>query len=349
MAFGAVATRRKRSRLTRVQPRIRPACGIFQLRCKPGLHAQHCAPFEKEPVIKKDLALQLAPRVIEMVRARSMQAGEPLREQMFAEALGVSRSPVRRVLALLAEWGLAVQEPNRGYFLQQDAAQIQPASVPLPSDPIEDLYLRLVDDILSGAVPAEFFEAQLLRRYQVPRGQLLKVLNRLASEAMVERKPGQGWGVKDFVNNAEAYIQSYRFRMAIEPAALREPGYQVNHAAFAKAREQQQALLDGDIYRLSRAQLFEVGAQFHELLVQGSANIFFIDAIRQQNQLRRFIGYKANVDRSRLMAQCQEHIHLLDLIESDRLEEAAQFLCKHLDDVGRLKARQVGVQQDAGA
>ncbi|ERH49174.1 hypothetical protein O204_10480 [Pseudomonas simiae] len=35
-------------------------------------------------MIKKDLALQLAPRVIDMVRARSMKAGEPLREQTRA-------------------------------------------------------------------------------------------------------------------------------------------------------------------------------------------------------------------------------------------------------------------------
>jgi len=299
-------------------------------------------------VIKKDLALQLAPRVIDLVRARSMKAGEPLREQTFAQALGVSRSPIRRVFALLAEWDLAIQEPNRGYFLKQDAGQIQEATFPLASDPFEDFYLRVVDDILGGEIPAHFFEAQLLRRYEVPRGQLLKVLNRLASEAMVERKPGQGWSLKDFVHNAQTHIQSYRFRMAIEPAALLEPGYQINHAAFAKARQQQQAMLDGDIHTLSRAQLFQVGAQFHELIVQCSGNVFFIDAIRQQNQLRRFMGYKANVDRTRLMAQCQEHIHLLDLIESDRREEAAQFLWRHLDEVGRLKTSQDVMPKDDG-
>jgi DNA-binding GntR family transcriptional regulator len=83
------------------------------------------------------------------------------------------------------------------------------------------------------------------------------------------------------------------------------------------------------------------------MIVQCSGNVFFIDAIRQQNQLRRFIGYKANVDRTRLMAQCQEHIHLLDLIESDRREEAAQFLWKHLDEVGRLKTQQ-DVMPDEG-
>jgi len=291
-------------------------------------------------VIKKDLALQLAPQVIDMVRARSMRAGEPLREQTFAQALGVSRSPIRRVFALLAEWDLATQEPNRGYFLKQDAGEIQASAFPLASDPFEDFYLRVVDDILAGEIPSHFFEAQLLRRYEVPRGQLLKVLNRLAGEAMVERKPGQGWELKDFVHNTKAHIQSYRFRMAIEPAALLEPGYQVNQAAFANARQQQQALIDGGINTLSRAQLFQIGAQFHELIVQCSGNVFFIDALRQQNQLRRFMGYKANIDRSRLVTQCQQHIQLLDLIESGRREEAAQFLWRHLDEVGRLKTHQ---------
>jgi DNA-binding GntR family transcriptional regulator len=291
-------------------------------------------------VIKKDLALQLAPQVIDMVRARSMRAGEPLREQTFAQALGVSRSPIRRVFALLAEWDLATQEPNRGYFLKQDAGEIQASAFPLASDPFEDFYLRVVDDILAGEIPTHFFEAQLLRRYDVPRGQLLKVLNRLAGEAMVERKPGQGWELKDFVHNTTAHIQSYRFRMAIEPAALLEPGYQVNQAAFANARQQQQALIDGGINTLSRAQLFQIGAQFHELIVQCSGNVFFIDALRQQNQLRRFMGYKANIDRSRLVTQCQQHIQLLDLIESGRREEAAQFLWRHLDEVGRLKTHQ---------
>lgn len=291
-------------------------------------------------MIKKDLALQLAPQVIDMVRARSMRAGEPLREQTFAQALGVSRSPIRRVFALLAEWDLATQEPNRGYFLKQDAGEIQASAFPLASDPFEDFYLRVVDDILAGEIPTHFFEAQLLRRYDVPRGQLLKVLNRLAGEAMVERKPGQGWELKDFVHNTTAHIQSYRFRMAIEPAALLEPGYQVNQAAFANARQQQQALIDGGINTLSRAQLFQIGAQFHELIVQCSGNVFFIDALRQQNQLRRFMGYKANIDRSRLVTQCQQHIQLLDLIESGRREEAAQFLWRHLDEVGRLKTHQ---------
>lgn len=290
-----------------------------------------------KPMIKKDLAEQLAPKIIDMARARSMRAGEPLREEAFAKELGVSRSPIRRGFALLEELGLATKEPNRGYYLTCDASAIDISDKLLDADPFEDFYLRVVDDVLRGDVPTTFFEAELIRRYEVPRGQLIKVLNRLANEAMIERKPGQGWEINNFLHDSNAHIQSYRFRMAIEPAAILEPGYKVDEAAFAKARQVQQELLDGDIFILSRSQLFQIGAQLHELIVRCSGNTFFLEAIRRQNQLRRFMGYKANVDRTRLINQCQEHIHLLDLIQSGRRFEAADFLRTHLDIVGRLK------------
>lgn len=290
-----------------------------------------------KPMIRKDLAEQLAPKIIDMARARSMRAGEPLREEAFAKELGVSRSPVRRGFALLEELGLATKEPNRGYYLTCDASAIDISNRLLDTDPFEDFYLRVVDDVLRGDVPTTFFEAELIRRYEVPRGQLIKVLNRLANESMIERKPGQGWEINNFLHDSNAHIQSYRFRMAIEPAALLEPGYKVDEVAFSKARQVQQELLDGDIFKLSRSQLFQVGAQLHELIVRCSGNAFFLEAIRRQNQLRRFMSYKANVDRPRLINQCKEHIHLLNLIESGRREEAADFLRTHLDIVGRLK------------
>jgi DNA-binding GntR family transcriptional regulator len=234
-----------------------------------------------KPKIKKDLAEQLAPKIIDMARARSMRAGDPLREESFAKELGVSRSPIRRGFALLAELGLATKEPNRGYFLTADARGIDSRKLPLEVDPFEDFYLRVVDDVLRGDIPTTFFEAELMRKYEVPRGQLMKVLNRLANEAMIERKPGQGWEINSFLHDSKAHIQSYRFRMAIEPAAVLEPGYEVDKAAFAKARETQQKMLDGDIFNLSRSQLFQIGAQLHELVVRCSGNAFFLEAIRR--------------------------------------------------------------------
>jgi DNA-binding GntR family transcriptional regulator len=290
--------------------------------------------------MKKDLAEQLAPRIIDLARARSMKAGEPLREEAFAKELGVSRSPVRRGFALLEQLGLARKEPNRGFFLTRNAASIEAAALPSETDPYEDLYLQVVDDMLRGDINSSFFEAELLRRYGIPRGQLLKVLNRLASEAMIERRAGQGWVINSFLHDREAHIQSYRFRMAIEPFALREPGYRVDKRAFAEARQRQQRLLDGEIFTLSRAQLFDTGSSFHELLVRCSGNMFLLEAIRRQNQLRRFMGYRSNLERTRFIRQCQEHLYILDLIEQGSRDAAADFLHRHLDIVSRIKAAQ---------
>ena len=47
----------------------------------------------------------------------------------------------------------------------------------------------------------------------------------------------------------------YRFRAAIESAAVLEPTFRIDPAAFKVARERQQALLDGELLRLSRSQL----------------------------------------------------------------------------------------------
>lgn len=266
-----------------------------------------------------------------------MRAGDPLREEAFAKELGVSRSPIRRGFALLADLGLATKEPNRGYFLTGDARGIDVRNLPLDVDPFEDFYLRVVDDVLAGEINSPFFEAELLRRYELPRGQLIKVLNRLTHESMIERKPGQGWVINSFLHDAEAHIQSYRFRMAIEPAAVLEPNYRVDKVAFDRARRIQQQMLEGDIFKVSRSEIFQIGSQLHELIVRCSGNPFFLESIRRQNQLRRFMAYKSNIDRPRLINQCKEHIQLLDLIESGRREEAAKFLYNHLDVVSRLK------------
>jgi DNA-binding GntR family transcriptional regulator len=283
------------------------------------------------------LAEQVAAKIIDIARARAWPVGEHLREEALAAELGLSRSPVRRGLALLQQHGMAIKEPNRGIFLAVEARGIDPGALPFGDDPLEELYLRVADDCLSGEIPEEFYEAELLRRFDIPRGQLIKVLNRLAAEGMIARKPGQGWRFNPFLHDREAHIQSYRFRMAIEPAALLEPGFRIDKVAFAQARRIQNDMLEGDIFRLPRSVLFKNGSQFHEMLARCSGNRFFIEALERQNQLRRFMEYRAATDRTRLIRQCKEHLELLDMIESGEREHAAAFMRRHLDVVSRLK------------
>ena len=119
------------------------------------------------------------------------------------------------------------------------------------------------------------------------------------------------------------------------------PGFQIDHAAFAAAREKQQWLLDGGYRRASRSEIFAANSEFHEMLVGCSGNPFFLDALKRVNRLRRLVEYHITVDRSRLPLQCREHIHILTLLKKDLRQEAADFLRVHIEGAGLIKIPQV--------
>ena len=145
------------------------------------------------------------------------------------------------------------------------------------------------------------------------------------------------------LTSVQGYEAGYRLRMIVEPAALLEPSFEINKAAFAKARTQQEALLAGDMLRLSPAQLFETNAGFHEMLLGCSGNPFLLDAVQRVNRLRRLIEYRKNQETRRLAVQCREHLQLLDLIESGDREAAASFLRQHLQQTLTIKLQREGI------
>ena len=87
-------------------------------------------------------------------------------------------------------------------------------------------------DRLAGDVPDEFTESDLIRRYGLPRGEVRDSLERLAREGWVERRPGYGWSFAPLLTSPQALSDSYRLRMALEPAGLREPSFRVDSNAF---------------------------------------------------------------------------------------------------------------------
>ncbi len=287
------------------------------------------------------LAPVLATQVLDLIARSGHPVGFRLREQALANELGVSRTPIRKALQYLAGLGALGSEPNRGFYVAEDAAKLRRISVPDHDDSEEAIYMRVADDLLSGLLTDEVTESELMERYQLTRLQVQRVLNRMGREGMANRKPGRGWLFRPLLNTIESHRESYRFRMVIEPAALIEPTYRVDKAAFARARREQQLLLDGGIEKWTPSERFRAGSEFHETIVASSNNRFFIDSLRNLNQLRRVIEYHQHTqsaqDRNRLRRQCEEHIHLLDLIESGERMEAFHELRKHLDVVKTIK------------
>ena len=292
----------------------------------------------------------LASRIVGMVRREAMAVGTRLTEQSLCEELGVSRSPVRKALQYLEAAGVVRSEPNRGYQLAKSAREVARLTVAPAEDSDEALYLAVADGRLTGEFATEISETELMDRYGASRLQVQRVLNRMAREGIVERKAGRGWIFQPLMDTAEAYRESYRFRMIIEPAALVEPGYAIDMGELEKCYREQSELLSGGLERWSRAELVKPGAHLHETIVAGANNRLLLEALRKVNQLRRLMEYRAKVDRSKMREQCEEHIVLIDLIRRGERVEASHYLRQHLDGALRRKAGDgVLVARETGA
>lgn len=291
------------------------------------------------------LTTKLAMQITELILKQELQSGAHLTEQWIADALRVSRSPVRGAMQFLESLGVLAKEPNRGYFLKKSPAALKKTTLSSEANPEEARYHQIAEDRLKGALDSEFTESELMRRYKLTATQTRRLLTRMAQEHLVHKKPGHGWEFEPVLDSVDAHNQSYRFRMIIEPAAVLEPGFRINQPAFDRCRKLQQQLLDGGILKLSRVELFTIGSEFHEMIVECSGNRYLLEALRRQNQLRRIIEYRASLDRSRLVSQCREHLQLLDLLESGKRKAASAFLREHLDVVRSIKT---GDPQETG-
>lgn len=276
----------------------------------------------------------IASQIYELVRNDKLPLGSHLPAQMLADRLRVSRSPVNQALELLHEKGMVSRLPNRGYFLARSLATDGHGDAEAlgfkPDDVVNDTYFLIAEDLLQGRLPLDVTESALRTRYGLTPAQLTAVLGRIAQEGWIERKPGYGWSFSSMLTTPDSLLQSYRLRLALEPAALLEPGYQLDPVVLARCRAAEIHLLEGGIETDTADQIHDRGVRFHESLVAASRNPFFIDTIKRVNRVRRLLSYRSMRDRKRYEEHCRQHLNILDLLEKNRPEKASLALREHL-------------------
>lgn len=277
----------------------------------------------------------IAAQIIEFIRHEGLSEGAHLPAQMLADRIRVSRSPINEALQLLHDKGLLRRERNRGFFLAQSIDQpLNEVTQGLgleEADTITQTYFQVAEDRLRGLLPDEVSEAQLRSRYSLTSSQLQTVLARIAQEGWIQKKPGYGWEFSSMLTTPDSLLQSYRLRLALEPAALLEPGFQLDPQVLARCRAIELDLLDGGIETATADQLHERGVRFHEALVEASGNPFFIDTIKRVNRVRRLLSYRSMRDRKRYKEHCLQHLELLDLLEHGKNQEASEAMRAHLN------------------
>jgi DNA-binding GntR family transcriptional regulator len=284
------------------------------------------------------LQQQLAAQIVAHIQNNGLRRGEHLTELALAEALRVSRTSVRAALQYLAALGIvAPSGPRRGFRVRAPATALAKLTRGgAPSDE-EALYVKVADEYVRGHLPERFSEADMLKRYGINRGLLLRVLQRMSREWLVERNPGYYWQFTALLKSGKSHDDSYRFRLTVEPAALLEPGFLLDRKWAARCRREHEAVLGMRPNQVSTLRFYDINADFHATLAACTGNHFFRHAIQLQNQLRRFVSHSWTYGLEQIAASCEEHLAILTALESDERDLAASLMCLHLTRAATLK------------
>jgi DNA-binding GntR family transcriptional regulator len=199
-----------------------------------------------------------------------------------------------------------------------------------PVSRCDEVYAAFAADRLDGRLSADVTEAELMRRYGLSRPELQRLLDRIAAEGWIARLPGYGWRFADTLSSPEAYEDTLAFRAVIEPAAISQAGYRLSANVIERLRQRQLRILGGELERMSLSEVFESGCEFHEEIMRGIDNPFFVDALKRVNSIRRLFTYRTFADRQGMQQHVKDHLRLLDLLEAGRNADAAKLMVRHL-------------------
>jgi DNA-binding GntR family transcriptional regulator len=278
------------------------------------------------------LAARIASAIGHEIREGRLAPDTHLVAQMIADQHGVSRFPASEALALLVEQGFARKEPYRGVFVN-DVRHLELAPALIELDSVERTYFRLAEDRLEGRLPDTISATLLRETYELTQAQVQTLLTRIVKEGWLEPRTGYGYTFTEMLTSPDALVQTYRMRMALEPRALLEPGYNLPLDELHRLRAVEEHLLAGGIESMSTEELYDRGVTFHEAIIGASRNPFFLDALKRINSIRRLLAYRSMTLRGRYFQQAREHLEILKLIEQGRNEDASRKLEAHLSTV----------------
>jgi DNA-binding GntR family transcriptional regulator len=284
--------------------------------------------------LRRDISSVLAARITRYIAEQKLPEGTHVPTQDLADRFSVSRSPVNQALRLLCDKGIVRHKPNQGFFVSRAAPSDVTEQMEMKvTGELTDVYFRIAEDHLSGRLEEHVSEQYLRQTYGLTRTQLTQLLSRMSEEGWAERRPGYGWTFSKVLTTSEALEQTYRVRVAIEPAYILEPTFKLNREVAAQCRAVEEWMISGAIDTISADALYERGVRFHETLAAASNNPFFLEALKRINRVRRLLAYRSMGNRERYYSQAREHIRILDLLMQDRNEEASEAMRRHIQSV----------------
>ncbi|HEX3845116.1 MAG TPA: GntR family transcriptional regulator [Steroidobacteraceae bacterium] len=279
------------------------------------------------------LRTDLAGRILHLLKEQGADTGYHLVELDLCRQFGVSRTPVRGALNLLADQGIVEARSNRGFALREPVEAVPELDTRnLEDEEDKQLFVAIAKARNGGELPAHCTQQELMRIFDVKLATVGRVLRRLSELGLVERKRGNGWSFVASINSETAQAESYAFRQIIEPIALLLPGFELDRE-WARACRARHMVFRRKPWRGTLAvEFYEMNAEFHAQLARCSGNRYLFDCIERQNQVRTFLNYEWPYGVDRVRASVEEHLAILDALEAGENQHAAGLMRSHLDN-----------------
>jgi DNA-binding GntR family transcriptional regulator len=286
------------------------------------------------------LHADLARRILARLQEQNAAPGHHLVELELCAAFGVSRTPVRGALKLLERQGMVKARESRGYIL----SQLPPGAADAQTETDEEqrLFQTLAEARAKSALPDQFTQQELVRRFDVRLSAVLAVLRQLAELGLVERKPGNGWAFTP--DPVRTLSESYAFRRALEPQILLQSGFRLDRARAEKARSEHQKLRKKPWRAGDGVRFHAVNADFHEQLARSSGNRAMLRAVERHNQLRQFLIGQWDYPMDQVHSAIDDHLEILAALEAGYADKAAALMLHHLTQSASQSQKEEAVQ-----
>ena len=274
------------------------------------------------------LQSELARKILRLLKDEGAGAGHHLVELDLCEAFGVSRTPVRGALKLLAADGILASRGGRGFVLAKLPAAADEDERSAEDEEDQRLFEALATARAAGQLADQFTQQEVVRRFGAKLGAVMRVLRHLAELGLVERKPGNGWAF--LPDPARILNESYAFRRALEPQMLLQPGFKLDRAWAERARERHTKLRKKPWKAGDGASFHAVNAEFHEELARASGNRAMLKAVQRQGQLRDFLIGQWDYPMEQVHSAIDDHLEILAALEAGYADKAAALMLHHL-------------------
>jgi DNA-binding GntR family transcriptional regulator len=272
------------------------------------------------------LQSSLAHRILTSLSDENAPSGQHLVELELCEKFGVSRTPIRGALKLLAAEGWLSPRAGRGFVLAK------PAIPKDDGDAGDEDGKRLFDALArargAGKLGETFTQQEIVRRFHARLTTVLDVLRQLKDLGVIERKSGHGWAFAG--DSARLLNESYAFRRALEPQILLQPGFRLDRSWAEKARSQHQKLRKKPWRAGDGTRFHAVNAEFHEALARCSGNRTMLKAVQNQNRTRHFLIGHWDYPMEQVHSAIDDHLEILAALESGYADKAAALMLHHL-------------------